>query len=299
MGAPYGVVNTGFNSKLLAEILAELEVDEQAVFGQGVIVNESSPLGQINGLFADAVSELWELAHGVYGSFDVDQALGNRLDSLAKLRRLKRVEGQSDAEFRTIITNANFGKIKNRFTRSALTDVDGVTWASIAENSSNESLYNGLPGKSFAIAVQGGEDEDIAQKIYDTMIPGTTLYGNTLSSIVVDGFCRTISFVRPILVNFDLEINLVQLLDGCECSPASVSTISQAVVDKLSGPCGIRNGQSISPNLITQAVSDQSGIVVDHVKIGRTGYDLTSEPWQTTIFELAVFDTSRITIKYV
>ena len=61
----YGVQPTGFVRKPLAVILAEIESSLITEFGPGVIQTPQSPLGQINGTFADIMAEMWELFEDV------------------------------------------------------------------------------------------------------------------------------------------------------------------------------------------------------------------------------------------
>lgn len=52
----YGVVTTGFSRKPLTVIIAELEAANIIFFGPGLIQTSQSPMGQLNGLRADAIT---------------------------------------------------------------------------------------------------------------------------------------------------------------------------------------------------------------------------------------------------
>ena len=85
----YGVQPTGFVRKPLNVILAEIEAAMITEFGPDAIQTAQSPFGQLNGLFADLANELWERAEDIYLSHDPDQAEGNRLDTIGRVRQIK------------------------------------------------------------------------------------------------------------------------------------------------------------------------------------------------------------------
>lgn len=273
MPAPYGVTATGFSTKTLAEQLAEIEIAEQAAFGAGVVISAQSPLGQINGLFADAVAEIWEMAQALYGSLDVDQATGARLDMLGRLRGVTRGVGQSDTDFRLAITADGFSDIGARDLRQRLLNVTGVTSVWVIENASDAVDGRGVPGHSLAISVVGGTDAAVAQAIWDNTVAGIGLIGNTQVSATIDGVCRTIAFIRPTSVPLSMSIGVSANTSSCECAPASVATIQQAIVNALTDPCsGAAPGGTLSPNDIAQLIMNKvSGVNVESVLLARDG----------------------------
>jgi uncharacterized phage protein gp47/JayE len=83
--ASYGVTSTGFIRKPIETILEEIEDDQKAALGAGFDVSAQSPAGQINGVVATALDELWEVAAAVYASLDPDSATGAALSALSSL----------------------------------------------------------------------------------------------------------------------------------------------------------------------------------------------------------------------
>jgi len=81
----FGVIPEGFKEKTLAEILDELEEAERAAFGPAINTQADSVLGQLNGIFADQVAQLWEVAIAVYRSLYPDSASGEALDNVASI----------------------------------------------------------------------------------------------------------------------------------------------------------------------------------------------------------------------
>src|SRR5690606_9980209 len=83
--ATFGLTPSGFRTKTLEEIKAELEAAYRETFGEGINVSSSSVFGQIIGITASKIRELWELAESVYAAADPDRASDEALTALASL----------------------------------------------------------------------------------------------------------------------------------------------------------------------------------------------------------------------
>jgi uncharacterized phage protein gp47/JayE len=82
---PYGVTTDGFVDKPIETILAEIEAAQKVAFGDTFDVSAQSPAGQLNGVFATQLREVWEVAQGLYSAIDPDAATGDSLAALASL----------------------------------------------------------------------------------------------------------------------------------------------------------------------------------------------------------------------
>lgn len=222
----YGIVPTGFNRKPLAVILAEIEAKNITEFGPDVIQTSQSPLGQLNGVMADLIAQLWEQTEGLYQSYDPDQAEGTRLDILGNLRLLSR-NGATDDTFRQSITNFGQGRIDVQDLARAIGGISGVTYAQVFINETGEVAFEGLERGTVAVAVIGGEDEDIADVLRRYIVPGISTYGNTRATSNVEGFCRSMSIIRPTEVIVDVDILVRRSVDQQNCPPPSVVAIEQ------------------------------------------------------------------------
>lgn len=299
MPAPYGVTPTGFSTKTLPEQLAEIEVQMVAAFGPGVVQDPQSPLGQLNGLFADALAEMWELAQALYGSLDVDQASGPRLDALGKLRRIERATGQSDDEYRLAITQSGFGNQKTRTIRNRILEVSGVTSVQVIENSTPIAADSGLDPHSLSIIVQGGDDGEVATAIWENTVAGIGLQGNVAVEVISDGFCQTVSFTRPVLVELAVEVDVSLQLDQCDCAPEDISTMIANLSATLSDECGLTTGATVTPADIEKVVNQNNGIRVEAVRLSRDDTTPLFQNVAFTIEELPVVSAANVTISYV
>lgn len=81
----YGVTIDGFVPKTLLDIKAEMEADWRAEFGENVDLDPNSPDGQIIGIVADQLAQLWEGEQAVYKAQDPDAAAGQAQDAVCAL----------------------------------------------------------------------------------------------------------------------------------------------------------------------------------------------------------------------
>jgi hypothetical protein len=215
----YGVTPQGFNRKPLNVILAEIEEAAIGIFGPALIQSAQSPMGQLNGLFANLVGIEWEHAEDAYQSYDPDQGEGNRLDMLAKLRLLERATAESDESFRLAITNAGRARIDMQDITRAVRGIEGVSFAQTFLNDTSAIDANGMDGHSVCVAVIGGEDDEIARVLRDYIVPGIGSYGNTRVDTEIAGFCRSLQFMRPVPVPIWLALDIRVTADRNGCPP--------------------------------------------------------------------------------
>lgn len=298
MPEPFGVVPTGYSRKTALDFLADLEAKMVAVFGQDVVQDNRSPLGQLNGLMADILAEADERIEDTYQSFDVDQADGPRLDMVAKLRRLERNAGESDGDFRLRITNEAVADIRLTANVNRLKALPGVTWASAIENATDATSALGMPAHSVAYAVIGGDDEEVGLQVYQLSVPGILLYGNTEIPVVADGYCQTVSLIRPVDVPIRVEVDIKHVPDSSNCAPPAASTITQFLIDAFAVD-GYRNGDVVKAEQIEVEVARYGDIKVQEVRIARQSTLIVEDEIATTLFERPVIISPYVSVRYV
>lgn len=251
----YGVVSTGFSRKPLNTILAEIEAANIELFGPGFIQTSQSPAGQLNGLRADAIAGAWEIGEEAYQSRDPDQAEGVNLDILARLRLIARVVGESDESLRQAITNAGVASIRDADFYRAVVNVSGVTWAKIYSNDTGSTDADGIAAHSVCVAALGGADADIATVARQYIVPGISSYGNTVVSTEIEGFCRSISIMRPTEIGIKIAVTVSKTNGADGCPPPSNAAIAQTLYGGLTGAGRPANGQDITLHLIRTIIS--------------------------------------------
>ena len=81
----YGVTAAGFNLKPLAQILSDINTAQLTGISTSLDVQPTALMGINNGIFAGAISELWQLAAALYNGMSPDGASGDQLASLAAI----------------------------------------------------------------------------------------------------------------------------------------------------------------------------------------------------------------------
>jgi hypothetical protein len=293
----YGVIPSGFELKRLPEILAEIEADNVATFGPGVIQTSASPLGELNGLHADIAAAVWELALSVYQSLDPDQAEGVRLDQVAKLRLLTRAAGESDIDFRQAITNAGRARIDMNDLAQALSALAGVTWVQTFVNETDTTDADGIPRQHVAVAILGGDDDEIAQTIRAYVVPGIGTYGNTIVETTIEGFCRSIKIIRPAEIAVEIEVDVIARPDRNGCPPPSVLAIAAGLAEALTGATRPRNGQDVTEYLIRQSIESRyPNIEVDEIRANIKPGAAGAVPVAIGFFQIMSVSVGDITI---
>lgn len=293
----YGVTPVGFLRKSLAQILAEIEQDNRDAIDAGVVQTPESPLGQLNGVFAEQAARLWEVAEAVYQAYDPDQAEGTRLDILARVRLLERAANEGDAAFRQAITNVGRARIDLSDLLRALRGLTGVTYAAAFANDADTPDADGVAGHSVAVAVIGGDDAEIATAIRRYVVPGVGTHGNTMVSVTIDGFCRSIRFVRPTERRVFLSLDVTLSNDKNGCPPPSFAAIKTALVELLTGDARPLNGADITLHLLRTVLACR----FPNVEIVSAGASFSEEgpfvmPLAVAFDEIATFDAEAITL---
>ncbi len=81
-----GITPEGFDRKTLEQILSSIQASQRAAFGDTFdAVSVNTPEGQLNGIFASHLAELWELCEELYHGMDPDAAAAYLLTALAAL----------------------------------------------------------------------------------------------------------------------------------------------------------------------------------------------------------------------
>ena len=90
----YGVTQAGFVAKPTSAILAGFESSELATMDPAIDLSATSPLGQLNGIVANALSEAWQVLGVAFNSNNRQAAEGAILDNVGGLVGIPR-EGES------------------------------------------------------------------------------------------------------------------------------------------------------------------------------------------------------------
>jgi len=145
------------------------------------------------------------------------------------------VESDEDLRDRILVSQQTSGAATVPAIEDAIANLDSVESVSIEENRSFITDIYGRPPKSFETFVQGGDNQEIAQTIWDKKPAGIETYGDI--TVQVDdstGDPQDILFSRPSVVNIAFQITYSLYTE--EDLPESVESLaSGAVYDECNG----------------------------------------------------------------
>lgn len=276
----------GLSVKSYREIREELEKGMQGIFGSELILDPSSPDGQLIDLFGYAYDEVKEALLGAISGLDVASAQGVFLDNIAMIMGQRRNEGESDDELRSRLL-----KVDNK----GLATFDGmVTYlrdqihgsVTMAENPEPEQDADGIPGHSFVVYIpqdvyealeekeetEEGFDADnyIAQKIWNCKPAGIRAHGNK-EGIAQDSVNASHAVKFSVITSstpFYMKITVTEYTE--ESLPLNyVAAIKSAVAEwALTEYTG---GKDIIPQRAIQAIYKVQGIDTVEVEVSTDG----------------------------
>jgi uncharacterized phage protein gp47/JayE len=184
--ATYGLLPSGFSIPGQSDILDDINSREQAAFGNQWDVSADSPEGQLNGVFAAKLSELWEVAQAVYQAGGPDGAVGAALDQILQLTGVTRLPATFSTGFEVLVgTNNTVVPAGTQF------GVSGATGSVYSSNTTATIITLASWAATTAYA-QGALVQHDTGKVYSCTTAGTSAGsgGPTgTSTTIVDGSC--------------------------------------------------------------------------------------------------------------
>lgn len=179
--------------------------------------------------------------------------------------------------------------------RAALIQVEGVTFAIVYENDTNDTDADGRPPHSVEAVVAGGSPQDIGATIWRTHAGGITTYGS--QSVTVNdsqGVSHTMYFNRPTEVPIYLQITVTANPEK-DLSGAAVSLIQSAV---LGQGAGLTVGQDVILQSFYGPIYTATSGAVGYMEIkGSTdGVTYSTDNIEIDARSLATFDTANISV---
>lgn len=201
------------------------------------------------------------------------------LDPVMRLRRLSELSADAVATIDAI--------------RARVNEVTGVLDSFVIENrSENTDFDTGLPPNSVNAVVDGGADNAVAQKLWDSLAGGVQSYGQS-SGIATDdnGDSQTVEFDRPtdidIYVDYTLTVDANYPVDGDTQLKALVVATGDALLI----------GQDVIASKFKALAFQISGVVdVTAFGIGTAASPTAEDNIEIGLREKARFDTSRTTV---
>lgn len=220
-------------------------------------------------------------------NFD-DADLGNDVetDSELKIRRNQQLKRAGTATLEGIRNNVLL--------------VEFVQQALVQENTDIVTGPSGIPPKAFETFATGGDEQEIAQAIFDAKPIGIEAHGSiTLMVTDSQGVDHTIKFSRPTDIDVWLEIDVVPNTDPNEGAvyPADGDqSVKQAVLDFTAD---FRIGQDVIVNQLFTPINEVAGVIGIVIRLGFAPAPVGTVNLDIDATEIAQFDSSRIIVTQV
>ena len=145
----------------------------------------------------------------------------------------------------------------------AIKSVKGVTYENIQINTSRKEPSSGITNNGLSITVMGGNEDEIAMAIFETISEGIATVGDIVKSVKdINGFGHEIRFSRPKVKPIQISMSLITYPDF----PSNgVSVIKQAIVDWFNN---LDVGEDIHYSRLYQPINNVSGFAVKNLKFG-------------------------------
>lgn len=189
---------------------------------------------------------------------------------------------------------------------SALVNLDGVTYCRVYQNITLAVDSRGIAAKSVAVVIVGGDDNEIAESIFNRL-PLADTYGSTTVNLTdAQGVTYPIRFSRPQQVDVYVSIAVTVVntsvwpADGAAKIKAAIVTFAQQGARGLGIQSGYdQNGFVVGENVYSSdlyvAIGSVLGIKVTSVTVGVAPNPVGSEviiEWD----QVAAFDSANITV---
>ena len=218
---------------------------------------------------------------------ELDAILGNEQESDAALKA-KQIEEVAIAGAATV-----------EAIRADLKQVDNVTEALVFQNNKDIVDSDGRPPHSLDIVVEGGDNDEIADAIFNSAAGGIETIGDiTVLLTDTQNFEQIIKYSRPVPINIFVEIDLV--VDPA-IFPSPTSAGLQQVKDAvLVYGKALIIGQDVvvfgsTPNL-SCSFQGILGILDFTIRVGKTVNPTLDDNVVVAPREIPKFDSSRITV---
>lgn len=182
---------------------------------------------------------------------------------------------------------------------ASLSDVEGVSFAYVVENTTFAADVDGRPPKSYETYVSGGSDNSIAEVIWETKPAGIELWGDT-SVIVVDhnGDDQLVKFSR--FANKSAWVRLTYSINSEEeFFPDGEQLMKDAVVETGNS---FYRGEDLEPTKFYGNIyKNVSGVYISKIEVAITDLPTDTPTYSTSRISVnnitnLIFSTDRVPV---
>lgn len=178
-------------------------------------------------------------------------------------------------------------------------EVNDVTAVVVFQNNLAITDLDGRPPHSVDIVVQNGDEDEIAQAIFDTVGAGITFVGDITKTVKDDqNFDQTIKFSRPTEIDIWVEMDLTV---DVETFPVDGTDQVEEAILAYAALLGVGDDVIVhgSDPSLECSINDVPGIVDIVIRVGTAVSPTTDDNVDIDPREIADFDSARITVAVV
>lgn len=177
--------------------------------------------------------------------------------------------------------------------RADISALDGVTSCTVFQNTTDTTDADGVPPHAVEVLVRGGDDQEIFDQLLDSVAAGIATHGTETGTSTDDaGNTHTVKFSRPTEVNIYVDIFVTK--DPLTYPLTGDTLIKEAIV--AYGDAQLTGKNAVASSIGAQAFTIDGVLDVTLVEIGTSSNPTTSTTISINSRQLAVHDTTRITV---
>ncbi|MCP3944605.1 MAG: hypothetical protein GY710_24440 [Desulfobacteraceae bacterium] len=234
------------------------------------------------------------------GSLTIIETPVSGIESLTNLEDAssgRDLESDSDYKLRRLELLQRSGVATIEGIRNKLLGVEDVIQAIIIENPLLTTDINGRPGKSFESIVLGGEDQAIANTIFESKPAGIESHGTILKTVVdSQGISHAIKLSRPTEKDIFLIVTIVPNNNPAEGDTYPTNgdiLIKTAILEFVND---FKIGQDVIVSQFFTPINTVTGIHGIQIFVGLNPSPTLSDNIAISPTEIARFDSVRITV---
>lgn len=199
---------------------------------------------------------------------------------------------ESDEKYRfrgKLLQQNNSGKYNSIL--MALKSVRGVVYENVQQNTSSNATNSGIINNGLSITVMGGNEDDIALAIFQSVSEGIMTSGDIVKEVKdINGFGHEVRFSRPVITPLQITMSLVTYPDFPTNGNA---LIKQAIVEWFNN---LNVGEDIHYSRLYAPINSIAGFAVRNMKFGYKGGTLGIEDVIIQHNEIATISAEDINI---
>ena len=251
MADDYGLSSTGFKQKRLTDIIQSMNSRIADQLGVQIQTSSNSVFGQLIGVFAYEIADLWEQAAQVYGAMYPHTASGVSLDNSAALAGIAPI-----APEKTTVVCTCYG-----------TDGTSIPYGSQIASATNNNIIFQCTDATAVIDTSSACDVGVTLEepdavTYTVTVDGTPYSYTALGTETIAQILTAISSLISVTgISTSIENDVLEIVSDDQEDTFSVAISADLVFDHIGSPV---NFECLEAGAITPALGDLTDIITTY-----------------------------------